>query len=429
MVDRIWDVGIVGGGLGGLTTAALLAGRGLDVIVLERASAPGGRASTHTRNAFFFNQGAHALYRGGAAARVLGRLGVAWHGRRPAAAGLAIERGRVHKLPTTAGALLTTTIVGWSGKVQGARVMARLGAFDARALDDVPLYEWAQKEIPDDGMRSALEAFVRVSTYAHAPARLSTGAALDQLRLAQGPGVDYVDEGWGSLVSAVARVAEARGVTVEAGTRVACASHDGSAWTVSAETSRVRCACLVLATGPAAARSIVASEAIASWASSATPVHAACLDVGLSRLPCPRTLFALGVDAPLYFSVHSATARVAPAGCALVSTMKYLAPDEHADAGRDRPELEGLLDLLQPGWRDVLVDEQWLPGMVASNALPEARVGGARGRPGPRVPDVPSAWVVGDWTGQEGMLLDASLASAERTADELAAMLALSKAS
>jgi len=228
MVDRIWDVGIVGGGLGGLAAAALLAGRGLDVIVLERASAPGGRASTHTRNAFFFNQGAHALYRGGAAARVFGRLGVAWHGRRPAAAGLAVEGGRIHKLPTTAGALLTTTVVGFSGKVQGARVMARLEAFDARALDDVPLCEWAQKEIPDDGMRSALEAFVRVSTYAHAPARLSAGAALDQLRLAQGPGVDYVDEGWGSLVSAVARIAEARGATIEPGARVACASARAS---------------------------------------------------------------------------------------------------------------------------------------------------------------------------------------------------------
>jgi hypothetical protein len=43
------------------------------------------------------------------------------------------------------------------------------------------------------------------------------------------------------------------------------------------------------------------------------------------------------------------------------------------------------------------------------------------GRPGPRVPDAPGAFVVGDWVGDEGMLLDAALASAERVASELAA--------
>ena len=40
-------------------------------------------------------------------------------------------------------------------------------------------------------------------------------------------------------------------------------------------------------------------------------------------------------------------------------------------------------------------------------------------RPGPRVPDAPGVFVVGDWVGGEGMLLDASLASAERAAAEL----------
>jgi hypothetical protein len=36
------------------------------------------------------------------------------------------------------------------------------------------------------------------------------------------------------------------------------------------------------------------------------------------------------------------------------------------------------------------------------------------------VPDAPDAFVVGDWVGPEGMLLDASLASAGRAAGELA---------
>ncbi len=58
--------------------------------------------------------------------------------------------------------------------------------------------------------------------------------------------------------------------------------------------------------------------------------------------------------------------------------------------------------------------------MTATNAIATAATSGTRGRPAARVPDAPALWVVGDWVGQEGMLLDASLASAETAADEAA---------
>src|SRR5580704_3156696 len=121
MTQRIFDVAIVGGGLGGLATAALLARRGLDVVVLERASTLGGRAATHVRDGFAFNEGAHALYLGGAAARVLSGLGVAWRGRQPPTTGIAVVGERSYAMPATLGSLLTTGLTGWSGKMQGAR--------------------------------------------------------------------------------------------------------------------------------------------------------------------------------------------------------------------------------------------------------------------------------------------------------------------
>ncbi len=157
------------------------------------------------------------------------------------------------------------------------------------------------------------------------------------------------------------------------------------------------------------------------------PARAACLDVALSKLPNDRATFALGVDRPTYLSVHSRTARVAPPGGALVSTMKYLPAGAKSDAARGEAELEELLDLLQPGWRDVVVERRWLPAMVATNAIVTARDGGLAGRPPVRVPDAPDVFVVGDWVGGEGMLLDASLASAERAASEIAGSLQVAK--
>ena len=60
------------------------------------------------------------------------------------------------------------------------------------------------------------------------------------------------------------------------------------------------------------------------------PVRVATLDVALRSLPKPRRTVAFGVDAPLYFSVHSALARLAPDGGAVIHATKYLRPDETA---------------------------------------------------------------------------------------------------
>jgi hypothetical protein len=71
----------------------------------------------------------------------------------------------------------------------------------------------------------------------------------------------------------------------------------------------------------------------------------------LSSLPDKDALFALGVDRPLYFSVHSAYAELAPKSGALIHVAKYLGTSIEPKPREDQPELEEFLDLLQPGWR------------------------------------------------------------------------------
>lgn len=424
------DAAVVGGGLGGLAAAALLARRGLRVVVLERAHELGGRATTHVRDGFCFNLGGHALYLGGAAARVLRELGVRWSGRRPPAAGVAELEGRAHTLPVSGASLLTTGLLGWSAKVQGGRLMARVPSLRPSALAGVPLSAWLAEQVTDPTMRATVETLVRVTTYTNAPTLADAGAVVGQLQLAQGPGVAYLDGGWQTLVDGAAEAARAAGVELRTAGRVECAARleDGRGWRIALEGAQpVACRTLVLATGPAAARSIVPSEALAAWANRCIPVRAACLDLALARLPREKPTFALGVDQPLYYSAHSVTARLAPDGAALVSLMKYLPPTEKAAPERDSADLEGFMDRMQPGWRDVLVERRWLPGMVASNALVTAAGGGLAGRPGPRVPDAPGVFVVGDWVGPEGMLLDASLASAELAAAQAGEALAESR--
>ena len=118
--------------------------------------------------------------------------------------------------------------------------------------------------------------------------------------------------------------------------------------------------------------------------------------------------------------MHSASADLAPAGGAMIHVLKYL-PTGGGEAKADERELEGLLDLIQPGWREAVVEHRFLPSMMVTNDLPTAAHGGLRGRPDVAVPHAEGVYVAGDWVGPEGMLADASLASARRAAEAIVA--------
>jgi phytoene dehydrogenase-like protein len=68
---------VIGGGLSGLIAATLMARAKVPTLLVEKAAALGGRASTRDKHGFKFNLGPHALYRKGQLSRTLGELGVA----------------------------------------------------------------------------------------------------------------------------------------------------------------------------------------------------------------------------------------------------------------------------------------------------------------------------------------------------------------
>ncbi|HVG25076.1 MAG TPA: amine oxidase, partial [Thermoanaerobaculia bacterium] len=160
---------------------------------------------------------------------------------------------------------------------------------------------------------------------------------------------------------------------------------------------------VILAVDPATASELAGT----TW--NATPVTASCLDVALRKLPNPKRTFALGIDRPLYYAVHSTWAQLAPKGGALVHTVKY-------GRGEER-ELEELLDRMQPGWREHVVHRRFMPSMTVSNALVPPGVT----RP-PVTTGVRGLYLAGDWVGEEGLLSDASFASARAAAKAILAV-------
>src|SRR5262245_17389967 len=409
------DVAIVGGGLAGLTAAALLAARGQRVTVFERSETPGGRVVTHIKRGFHLNYGPHAWFIGSSATKVLAGLGVALDGRIPRPSGaFALAAGRLHTLPIGFMSFLTTDLLGAHGKLEAARVLASLSRLDTTAFDRVPMANWLSDHVGDDAARGLVEMFVRVASYAHAPHLLSAGAGLASLRVVLKDNVRYLHGGWQSIVDSLQARARSAGARLVTGAHVAEVLHDDVVRGIRlASGDIVPAPNVVIAATPGVVRDLAPRAPAATGpAWHPTPAKAACLDLGLARLPKPANILAFGVDRPLYYSVHSATARLAPEGAAVIHVAKYLDPETAHDPNADERELEDLMDRLQPGWRAEVVVRRFLPAMTVTHAIPLAANGGLAGGAAVEVCDVPGLFLAGDWVGRHETLGGAAVASA-----------------
>lgn len=413
------DAAVVGAGLAGLTAAAFLARAGLRVVVLDKADAVGGRARTTVAAGFHLNFGPHALYRSGVALRTLHELGIRPRGATPPASGYALLDGRLHALPAGPISLLGTGLLGLAGKLEAARLLAALGRIDPQPHDSEPARAWLDARLADPTARALVEALFRLTSYANDPARQSAGANLRQLQAALADSVLYLDGGWQSVVAELRAAALGHGAVIHTRERVDALTPGSRGYELRlGNGASLVAGAVVLAVDPQTVRRLLGDgPGIDAWLGTSLPVHAACLDVGLRRLPRPRATFALGIDRPLYFSVHTTAARLAPdAGGAVLHALLYQPGDAPVAAAAAEAELEDLVDRLQPGWRDQVVVRRFLPHMTVTHGAPVAARGGLGGRPGVAVPGFPGVCVAGDWAGGEGMLADASVASARRAA-------------
>ena len=399
------DVAVVGAGLAGLAAAELLRRRGAQVVVLD-AGVHGGRARTDTVDGFRFNRGAHALYLGGQAAAVLDELGVPTPGGPPASATFGRRGDLVDRLPADARTLMTTSLVGWRGRLAVARVLSAVKRWRPAELAHVSVAQWLDDmHLPADAA-DLLLALVRVSSYGNAPEVMSADLAAMQIQLALGAGVRYLDGGWQSMVDHLVARLDVHRATVTA------VEADGGDVAVSlAGGGAVVAGSVIVATGtPAAAAALLGRAAFACG----PVVEASCLALGTRRPPAHG--FLLGLDMPLYLSTHHPPARLAPPGHQVIELMRYLTPGERPSPAEVRADLDAHGRLAGIAEDDVVASRA-LHRMVVCGALATVEHGGMAGRVAVTGAGVPGVLLAGDWVGAEGHLLDAALASARRAAD------------
>ncbi|MGH1488736.1 MAG: FAD-dependent oxidoreductase [Acidimicrobiales bacterium] len=404
------DLQIIGGGLAGLVAANLAIDAGLSVRLIESQRSLGGRAGSTEYQRFVLNQGPHALYVDGALNKTLRSLGIKPRGSAPVIKGATGSIGSVTGLlPGGPASLLRTNLLPARGKWQLAKLMAGLQRIDPQPLGSTSVEQWIDSITDVPELKAMLTGLVSLSTYSFTPVIASADTAVEQLQMALGNGVLYLDGGWVDIVSELENRAERLGSFERVTAKVleVTAGHDGGHSCRTADTNYSAANVLLAAGSPALVDRLLGDSSASEMAG--PPVQAAVLDLGLKTEP-PVGIH-LGLDVGLYLSKHSSATSLTPAGHSLVSVARYLRPDDKLGPDETKSLLLAHARAAGINPADIVMD-RYLHRLTVAFGRPLAKNGGLAGRPPVTVAGRPGIYVAGDWVGGTGLLADASAASA-----------------
>ncbi len=206
-------VAIVGGGIAGLAVAETLRHRREDVrvVVLEAASAPGGKITTRNVDGFVVETGPHGfLDKEPDAMAMVSRLGLddrLLPADEASAARFIFRDGKLRKLPSSPPAFLTSDVM-----PLGARLRAVMEPWaDAPPEDEESIWAFAARKLGPMAADVMVDAFV-TGIYGGDPKQLSVRAAFPRLH--------EIESQYGSLIKgqiAIAKAKKARGETASGG--------------------------------------------------------------------------------------------------------------------------------------------------------------------------------------------------------------------
>lgn len=382
------DVVIIGAGMAGLATGALLAKQGKRVTVLEKGNAVGGRAYCYEDKGFTLNYGPHGMYtpESGVLGELMARLG------RPVSACGYPEATRSywqhHERFASMGAkphqLMMTGLFSIGGKVAVARVMLAIrGEKLDRLSTELTWRQWVESKTSNPLIIEFMMAFATVNSYTNPAGELSARWFLGHMQrsLFAKDFVGYMHGGWRSMYGAWVDDIEANGGAIVTGAAVDHVETDASRITAAVtRDTRYEADAFVCTMPPQDAPAIASPGTplhaeLQKW-SSLEEVRAYCIDFGFNRILRDDLSFVFDVQQNLYYSIHSEAAPdLAPAGSQMMHAMAYLTAEEATDeTARDtkRDQLIAGLDRHFPGWKEAA---------LVQRTIPNAKVLGARRTP------------------------------------------------
>lgn len=352
-----WDVVIIGGGIAGLSTGALLTKKGYQVLLVEANSRLGGRANCQAhRSGFLVDWGIHSLRAGeaGVAAQLFQQLGLKLDVV-PSGEGLLFHEEQWFSLPTSVQALMTTPLLteedrlavgGLFGSIMSAKPEELLSTSVATWLDDFKVSSTILWIFQLYSGLILIEPDVTVA---------SKGEMLDIMHtiLRSGKAAGYPRGGWRAIIQALSGEIKKTGkIRLNAPVSQIHIEEDRVSG-VQIGGDRIACDTVVAAVPPDVLSTIlpasnVMAQKLIQQAKRLTPTAGVSIDMGFAE---PITDAAGLIVSSEPFVMGQATSNidgtVAPSGKQLVTFYYPLSPQVVADEAKARKALKQLEAIIQ----------------------------------------------------------------------------------
>ncbi len=217
MDRKVYDVAVIGAGMGGLGVAALLANYGYRTLVVEKLPFVGGRASSFEYKGFTLPTGSLYVETGGVVEALFAEVGAAFPVR-PFPMELCFRMGgKDYPMPPKGG--LRNLLSTFAGEEEAARLMAairRAFAWNEPSLE-ISIHDWLLQYTQNENVLAIFRGLVNYQcvNFRDQPA----GEFMRQLRLGTGATAGAAPEGFLALMNELVKVINAKGGEVRTGVR------------------------------------------------------------------------------------------------------------------------------------------------------------------------------------------------------------------
>lgn len=372
MAQNAFDAIIIGGGLAGLGTGALLAHQGLRVLVLERRPVLGGRALVVKQEGFTLNYGLHYIVGGKSSPhyRILERIGKLTAAPLMPVIAKKLYRmraGKLHVVPTAPLDMITTGLLTPSGKIGLAKAALAILTANIESLWKVPVSTWLDGITQEQSLRNFFLDLCGPLTFEPKSGEVSAAHFMLTIRpflMPKAPLAYYPVGGWIGIFEAFkARIEEAGGEVRFKAQAEKLTIEDARITGVWAHGEMLRGKAVVAAIPPNELAELLKGTSISELdptrLKNIRPTMGVAVDLGImgwqnekvGTIELPEIAATLGIH-------NLFEPSLAPPGGHLIQFLRFMTPEQmqdNAEVERSEPMIVEILEKIWPGIREKIV--------------------------------------------------------------------------